>query len=247
MIFAFDRKVFPIDPCLKHAIHGTEAIVTVRLDVKSDEIRTEQTIQQFLLPRTDTEGFRVRPRNMPEDRNSGVRHPIFHHPRQKCEVVILNQDYRMFLARHFFHDCIGKSSIHMVVVFPVRGAKRRASMRHMAERPQTLIGKAVVISFLFFRAEPNATESISRIVGWNLQAVMTIHDLSVRIPASLCDPGSVASAKYRFNGCNQTASWHRDGDSGALPTVTVRFAIGDTKQTAAITLVAARGRTHSFV
>src|ERR1700756_2964978 len=168
MIFAFDRKVFPIHPCLQHTIHGTEEIVTVRLDVKSDEIRTKQTIQQLLLPWTDAEGFGIRPRDMPEDRNSGVRHPVFHHPWQKCEMVILNQNYRMFLARHFLRDCIGKSSIHLVVVFPVSGAKRRASMRHMTERPQTFVGKAVVIPFLFFFAEPNATKSISRIVGWNL-------------------------------------------------------------------------------
>src|SRR5882757_1409664 len=142
----------------------------------------------------------------------------------------------MLLVRHFFRDCIGESSIHLVVVFPVRGAKCRASMGHMTERPQTFIGKAVVISFLFFRAEPDATERIARIVWRNLQPVMTVYGFSVSISAALRHPGSMAGAKYRFKGCNQTAGWNRNRDSAALPAVNVRLTIGDHKQAAAIQL-----------
>src|SRR6185437_16609029 len=140
----------------------------------------------------------------------------------------------MLLVRHLFRNGVGESSIHLVVVFPVRRAKRRTGMRHMTERPQTFIGKAVIVSLLFFRIEPDATERIARIVRRNLQPVMTVYGFSVSISASLRHPGSIAGAKYRLKCRNQTTGWNLNRDSAALPAVNVRLTIGDDKQTAAI-------------
>src|SRR6202012_2521894 len=90
MVFALDRKMFPINTCLKYAVDRTEKIVTVRLNMKADQVRAEQAIQQLLLPGADAERFRIGPWNMPEDCNSRVRHPVFHHARQQGKVIVLN-------------------------------------------------------------------------------------------------------------------------------------------------------------
>src|SRR5580693_7216828 len=154
---------------------------------------------------------------MPENRNSGVRHSVFHHARQEGKMIVLNQDDRMFLAHQFFRERVGESRIHFVVVFPVRSTEDGTCVRHVAERPQTLVGKTVVVAFLFFRAKPNATQRISRIVRRNLQPVMPIDGLFVGSTASLGDPSPVASAEYRLDGGYQAAGWDCDRYSVALP------------------------------
>src|ERR1700733_5702076 len=136
----------------------------------------------------------------------------------------------MLLVRHFFYERIGKTRIHFVVVFPVRRAKDGTCMCHVTEWPQTLVGKAVVISLFFFLAEPNAAQCVSRIVRRHLQPVVAVYGFRVGIAASLGHPCPVAGAKYRLNGCNQAAGWNRYGDNSALSVVNVGFAIGDYKQ-----------------
>ena len=61
-----------------------------------------------------------------------MRQSILHHARQQGKVIILNQNDRMFLTRHLLDQRVGESLVDLVVMLPVRRAKRRARMRHMA-------------------------------------------------------------------------------------------------------------------
>jgi len=66
----------PLDTGFKSAIHGIEKVPAMRLNVKADQIRAQQTVEQFMLPRADSERFRIRPGNVPEDRDPGIGPPF---------------------------------------------------------------------------------------------------------------------------------------------------------------------------
>ncbi len=82
-------EAVPLGKRFERAVHRLQKIVAVRLNVKANEIGAEKTIDEFALPRTDPENFRVRPGNMPENRHSGVGPCVLDHPRQQRKVIIL--------------------------------------------------------------------------------------------------------------------------------------------------------------
>ena len=67
MATSIHGKVLPIHPRFEHVIDSFQEVVAERLRVKSDGVRSQQTIQQFALPWTNAENLRIRPRNVPED------------------------------------------------------------------------------------------------------------------------------------------------------------------------------------
>ena len=51
------RKALPFDPRFQRPVNGLQEIVAVRLDVKADQVRAQQPLEQFPSPRTNTERF----------------------------------------------------------------------------------------------------------------------------------------------------------------------------------------------
>jgi len=127
--------MIPVNASLKHTIYGAHEIVAVSLDMKSDEICTQQPIQQILLPRAYAEGVRIGPGYMPEDGDSGVRHPFLDHAGKQREVVILDEDDRTAFGGDLLRKRIGESSVDLLVELPIRHAKDRAHVCHMTQRP----------------------------------------------------------------------------------------------------------------
>ncbi len=154
MIVALDREVLPIDARLQHMVDRVQKVVAMRPDMEPDQIRAQQAIQQFPLPRADLKGLGSGPGNMPENRNSCVWQAIFHHSRQQGEMIVLDQNHRMFLACHLLHESVGKLLIDVVVVLPVPRAKYGTSMGIVAKRPQAFVGKAVVVAVFLLRTQP---------------------------------------------------------------------------------------------
>ena len=91
MLFPGHRKTFPVDPRFQSAVHTFQKIIAVLLNVKADQVRPQQAIHQLALIWANTEHFRVRPGNMPEDRHSRVRTFSLYQARQQSEVVVLRQ------------------------------------------------------------------------------------------------------------------------------------------------------------
>ena len=73
MVVALHREVFPIDARLDDPVDRLQKIGAMRLDVESDQIGAQQAIHQLALPGANSEGLRIRPRNVPEDRDPRVR------------------------------------------------------------------------------------------------------------------------------------------------------------------------------
>ena len=103
VIVPLDGEVLPVHPGFEYAIYGTQEVIGVSPNMEPDQIRAEQAIQQFTLPWADFEGLGIGPGNVPENRNPRVGQAIFHHAWQQSKMIVLDQHYWMFLARHFLH------------------------------------------------------------------------------------------------------------------------------------------------
>src|SRR5262249_41658205 len=148
----------------ERAIHRIQKIVAVRLHVEPNQVRAEQPVDQLALPRTNRERLRIRPRDVPENRDPSVRTRFLDHPWRESEVIILHEDHRIRLTRSLFKKCFGEAAIHGLILVPILGAENRTSMRDMAQRPQTFIGESKIESLLFLRSEPNAAKRVLRMI-----------------------------------------------------------------------------------
>ena len=77
---------------------------------------------------------------------------------------------------------------------PVVGSENGPRMSDVAERPEALIGKAVVIPLLLFFGEPDTPKGVARIFRRHSQAVVLINGFQVRITVSVRDPGTITGA-----------------------------------------------------
>ena len=149
VIIALDGEVLPIDARLEDAVYGIEEIVAVTANMEADEIRTKEAIEQFALPRADFKRLRCGPGDVPEDCDARLGEAIFQHPRQQGKMIVLNKDHGILFAGDFLDESVGKLLVDCVVVFPIRSAKDGAGVGDVAERPETFIGKSVIVaSFL---------------------------------------------------------------------------------------------------
>ena len=206
----------------------------MRLNVKPDEIGAQQAIHQLALPGADAEGFRVGPGDVPENCHARVRPLFFDQPRQQRKVIVLNQNHGVGSVLDFLQHRRRELLVYILIVPPVGGAKNRTSMRDVAERPQSLVGKTVVVTLFLLFAEPHPAQAVARIVRRNAQSIVCVHNFHVGISAAVGDPGAVAGVEHRLQRRHQAAG--RDDHLNRLPVALmhVGFTIGDHKQTAAI-------------
>ena len=237
-----------VDARLERAIDGVEEIVAVILDVETEQIVAEQAVQDVLLPRADAERLAVRPRDVPElaDRDVGPR--LLHESRQQREVIVLHEHDGAVVADFFDHR-IGEAAIHPHVLMPVRIVELRARIGDVAERPQRVVGAAVVVALLFFRREPHAPQRVRRAIGRHAQAAARIGGFAIGAAAAVRDPGAAARAHHRIERGHEAARRPRPLDAfGFLPAadpvpqsargppaahVDVRLAVGDDDQSRA--------------
>ena len=200
----------------------------MRLRVKTNQVRPQQSVNQLTLPGTNSEHFRIRPRNMPENCYARIRTGFLHHSRQEREVIILRQQDGRFRAFHFIEHRIGKVPVGLLVTQPVVGTKNGACMRDMAKGPQSFVGETLVIAFLFFCCQPHAPQVVAGPVRRDAQAIVRIHGLAVCATCAVRDPCSVAGQQHRFQGGNQSTG-RNDYAHGSILVqyMHVRFAIGN--------------------
>ncbi len=115
------------------------------LDVEAEQVVAEQPVQDVLAPRADAEHFAVRPRNVPELAHHGIRPRFLHEPRQQREVVVLHEDDRARIADLVDHR-IGEAAIDALRTAASRLVELRTRVGDVAERPQRVVGAAVVVA-----------------------------------------------------------------------------------------------------
>ena len=99
-----DGKVLPLDARFQRTVHGVQKVVAVRLNVKADQVRAEQPVQQFVLPRADPEGLGIRPRDVPENGHARVGALFLDHRGKQREMVVLYQYDGTALRRDLFQQ-----------------------------------------------------------------------------------------------------------------------------------------------
>ena len=202
---AVHRELLPVDAGFQRPVHRFQKVVAMRLHMESDQVGAQQAVQQLPLPGADSKGLRIRPGNVPENRDARIGTLLLDHARQQREVIVLNQHHRILFSLDLLQQRVRELPIHGFVEFPVFGAESRASVGDVAERPQALICESQIEPLFFFLGQPQPAKSVLRMVGRNTNAIVLIHGFAVRIAGSLRDPGAVAGAQNRLKRGHQAA------------------------------------------
>ena len=144
---ARDGGTVHLDARLQGAVHRLQEVHAVILDVKRQNIIAEEAVEDLFLPRADAEHLAVGPRDVPEVEDDQVRPGLAEHPRQQGEVVVLHEDHGR-LAVHLFQHGVGELAVDAAVMLPVGGVEARGGAGDVAQRPQGVVGEAVVVALL---------------------------------------------------------------------------------------------------
>src|SRR5208282_2696499 len=126
---AVDREAIPFGECFQRAVHRLQEVVAMRLNVKTDQVSAKEAVDEFALPRTNTEHFGIGPGDMPKNGHGGIGARFLDHPREKGKVIILGEKNGRLSSRHFLKDGIGKAAIDLLILEPVVKAECRAGVR----------------------------------------------------------------------------------------------------------------------
>ena len=170
---------------------GVHKVVAVGADVKAQQIVAQQPGHQFILPGTDAENFGMRPGNVPELAGDGVRGHAADVLRQQGQVIILGQHNGRPTADFVQHQ-VGELAIDRLIGLPVPPVKNRLGIGIVAQRPQGLVGKAIVIALLLLRGQPDQPQGISRILRRHHNPIVPIHYIAVAAAAAVGNPGAAA-------------------------------------------------------
>ena len=132
----------------------------MELGVEAHQVGAQQAEEDLLLPGADAEGLEVRPRNVPEEGDARVRARLLDELGQQREMVVLHQDDRPLGLLHLLDDRGGEMRVHRAVLLPVVGTELRALVHDVTERPQPLVGEAVVVAGLLLLGEPHAAQRV---------------------------------------------------------------------------------------
>ena len=111
----------------------------MRLNVEANEVRAQQSFDQFALPGANPEHFRVGPGNVPENRHPGVGPDVFHHAWNERQVIVLRQENRGVHIRHLLQNGVGEALVDPLVLQPVFRAENRTGVRDVAKRPEAFV------------------------------------------------------------------------------------------------------------
>ena len=104
-------------------------------NVKADQIRAQQSVQNLRLPGTDPKSFGIRPGNVPENCDAGIGPRSFYEAGQECKMIILHKHDGFDAAFHFFEQCRGEPLVDTLIAFPIGGSEDRAGVRVVAQGP----------------------------------------------------------------------------------------------------------------
>ena len=148
--------------------------------------------------------FGVRPRDVPERDDRRARQPLADHPRQRARSgspARARSDRRVGL--------LARRRRRTAVDAPGSGAspraERRARVRDVAERPQALVGEAVVVAALLLGGEPHAAQRVRLLAGRHAHAAVRVDGLAIGDAAAVRDPDARARAHHRLERGDQAA------------------------------------------
>jgi len=146
-------------------------------------------------------------------------------------IILCQKNWRIHVG-HLLQNCVGEALVNSLVLQPIFWAKDRARVRDVAERPEALIGEAIVVALVFFFREPHAAQRVARAIGRDTQAVKDVDRFAVGTAGAIRDPCAITCQQYRLESRDHAAGRHDHPDSfpRSLEYVHVRLAIGNDEQ-----------------
>jgi hypothetical protein len=176
-----DGALLAIDARFEVAIHRIEEVVAVELGLESQDAAAKQSFQQFGAPGANAQAFGVRPGDVPEGDDGGAGQAFANQARGQGEVVVLHQHHGI-VGFGFLAHGLGEFAIDRFVGGPVVAAEERPHVGQVAQRPQTFVGKAVVVAALFLGGEPHAAQGIGFLVGRHAHVILRSTDSRSAVP-----------------------------------------------------------------
>ena len=173
--------------------------------MKPDEVRSQHPEEELPPPGADSEGLRVRPGNVPENRDPRVGPPPLEESGQQGQVVILDQDARLPEPLQFAQRGLCERPVGLFVVGPVLRPEQGPGVGDVAEGPEPLVRKPVVVALLLVLREGHPLERVERILGGDLDPVPFLDDVPIGIPGTVRDPGPAAGPQDRVERRDQAA------------------------------------------
>src|SRR5204862_4148156 len=109
------------------------------------------------------------------------------------------------LGARLVHDGVGEAAVHRLVVRPVPGADHGALVRDVTERPEALVGEAVIVALLLLFREPHAPDAIRGFLGRHHPVVLLVDRVAIGRAPAVRDPGPGAGAHDRLERGHQAA------------------------------------------
>src|SRR4029077_3632733 len=125
-------EMLPLNAAFQRPVDSVQKIVAMRLNVEADQVRAQQAVQQLASPGTNSEGFRIWPRDMPEDGHSGIGANLLDEPRQQREMIVLHQHHRVFFLLDLLQYGLREFPVDGLIMFPIFNPESRAGMGNVA-------------------------------------------------------------------------------------------------------------------
>jgi hypothetical protein len=213
-----DHVLLAVDVGRERRLDGVKEVCTILACLKSDDVAAEQSIKHFRSPGTDLEHARRRPGDVPEGHHRARGKPASEHPRGEREVIVLHQ-YEGRGARGFLADGCDEACIRELIHPEVGGSENRLNVHGMAQRPESLIRKAVVVPAVLVVWQPHIAETVLRIGGRHVQSTAIVGTRCVGVPGTMCHPYSGTGFDERLEGRHEAAR----GAFQADPTISRTF------------------------
>ena len=139
-------------------------------------------------------------------------------------MIVLHQHDRLLDVLHLGEQRFGEALVDGAVVLPVAGAEARPLVHDVAERPQPLVGEAVVITSFLLVAQPHAPQRVGRIRRRQADALA---DLAIGVAAAMGDPHAAARLHDGAERGDEAAGRLLLAHDAAVAHVTHRLAVGD--------------------
>src|SRR3989338_10967104 len=117
-----------INAAFKEPVHRFDEVIAMELRMETDKVRAEHALEKAFTPWANAERFRIRPRDVPEDRHPRVRPCRFDQMRQQREMIILYQNMRFRHPVDLLQDRLGESLIDGLVIGPVLASENGAGV-----------------------------------------------------------------------------------------------------------------------
>ena len=117
-------------------------------------------------------------------------------------MVILDEDESR-LAVRFLQYHVGENPVDLSIAFPVALAESGPVERNMAQRPKPFVRQPVIVFFLQLFAQPDAAQSIGRMLRRHFEPAALIGDFAVGVAAAVA---TQTPPQARITGSSAVAS-----------------------------------------